>query len=75
MGWQTSLQGAWIWTWNFWSDGIKYTVYIYRGGGRRIRENPLDIEVEKRVIDKTELGYLADRGQDSPFAWCADISG
>ena len=40
----------------FLEDGIKYTAYIYRDGGAAdYRENPLDIEVEKRVIDKTEL--------------------
>ena len=40
----------------FLEDGIKYTAYIYRDGGASdYRENPLDIEVEKRVIDKTEL--------------------
>ena len=40
----------------FLEDGIKYTAYTYRDGGAAdYRENPLDIEVEKRVIDKTEL--------------------
>ena len=40
----------------FLEEGIKYTAYIYRDAeASDYRENPLDIEVEKRVIEKDDF--------------------
>ena len=40
----------------FLEEDIKYTAHIYRDGGATdYRENPLEIEIEKRIIDKDEI--------------------
>ena len=40
----------------FLEEGVKYTAYIYRDGAASdYRENPLEIEVEKKIVERGDF--------------------